>query len=176
MKTRMPDTAAGERGAGWFTLPRPPTGLGTLVARLPQFPPSAAVAVLLNLVLREVLTDDALREARGKHLRISVPDLGLMLTFQLHALGVAASSATPPDVTITANSDAFWALARGHEDADTLFFSRRLVMSGDTELGLLIRNTLETIDPRELRLALPRPAQALRALQAAIRPMRGETG
>jgi hypothetical protein len=34
----------------------------------------------------------------------------------------------------------------GQEDPDTLFFSRRLAMEGDTELGLLIKNTLDAID------------------------------
>jgi predicted lipid carrier protein YhbT len=37
-------------------------------------------------------------------------------------------------------------LAARKEDPDTLFFSRRLVMEGDTELGLLIKNTLDAID------------------------------
>jgi predicted lipid carrier protein YhbT len=31
-------------------------------------------------------------------------------------------------------------------DADTLFFSRRLIMQGSTELGLIVRNAVEAID------------------------------
>lgn len=170
MRAALPRTA--KSGARGFALPKPPAALASLVARLPQFPPSAAVAVLLNLVLREALADETLKEARGRHLCVSVPDLGLRLTFRLHAAGICASPASPPDVTVTAESDALWALARGQEDADTLFFSRRLVMSGDTELGLLIRNTLETIDPQALRLGLPRPDRVLRAVQAALWPAR----
>ncbi|HLV27960.1 MAG TPA: SCP2 sterol-binding domain-containing protein, partial [Burkholderiaceae bacterium] len=37
------------------------------------------------------------------------------------------------------------------EDPDTLFFSRRLVMEGDTELGLLVKNTLDALDMDVLR-------------------------
>ena len=40
----------------------------------------------------------------------------------------------------------FALLAARKEDPDTLFFSRRLVMEGDTELGLLVKNTLDAIE------------------------------
>ena len=33
------------------------------------------------------------------------------------------------------------------EDPDTLFFSRRLVSEGDIELGLIVKNLLDAIDP-----------------------------
>ena len=36
----------------------------------------------------------------------------------------------------------FIALALREEDADTLFFGRRLRMEGDTSLGVLVKNTL----------------------------------
>ena len=32
------------------------------------------------------------------------------------------------------------------EDPDTLFFSRRQSMQGDTELGLLLKNTLDALE------------------------------
>ena len=37
-------------------------------------------------------------------------------------------------------------LAMRKEDPDTLFFSRRLSMQGDTELGLLLKNTLDSLE------------------------------
>ncbi|MBS0304919.1 MAG: hypothetical protein JSR43_05995, partial [Proteobacteria bacterium] len=33
------------------------------------------------------------------------------------------------------------------DDADRLFFDRALVMEGDTELGLVLKNTLDAIGP-----------------------------
>ena len=36
---------------------------------------------------------------------------------------------------------------RGQEDADRLFFDRALVMEGDTEYGLMLKNTLDAIGP-----------------------------
>ena len=47
-----------------------------------------------------------------------------------------------------------YAHARRREDADTLFFTRRLVMTGDTELGRVVKNALDSIDWS--RLPLPR--------------------
>ena len=40
----------------------------------------------------------------------------------------------------------YLALALREEDADTLCFARRLLMDGDTELGLLVKNTLDAVD------------------------------
>lgn len=49
-------------------------------------------------------------------------------------------------MAIAASARDFMLLARRLEDPDTLFFSRRLVMEGDTELGLLVKNTLDALD------------------------------
>ena len=32
------------------------------------------------------------------------------------------------------------------EDPDTLFFNRKLVIEGDTELGLVVKNLLDSVD------------------------------
>jgi hypothetical protein len=39
------------------------------------------------------------------------------------------------------------ALALRREDPDTLFFTRRLVLEGDTELGLALKNALDAFSP-----------------------------
>ena len=51
------------------------------------------------------------------------------------------------------------AISQRGEDPDTLFFSRRLVMEGDTELGLLVKNTLDALDMDVLK-----PGKVLRTL------------
>ena len=40
-----------------------------------------------------------------------------------------------------------WRLARGLDDPDRLFFDRVLMMEGDTELGLLLKNSLDAMGP-----------------------------
>lgn len=145
------------------------SALRGVISRLPQFPPSAATAFMLNIVLREILSGPELDPARNKLVRVEIPDVGLTLSYRVHNTGVAASGNDVPDVTITADSDAMWSLVTGREDADMLFFSRRLVMSGDTELGLFIRNTLDAIDrTKVLRPRLPTPGELASALRQTL--------
>lgn len=64
----------------------------------------------------------------------------------------------PADVTLRGESPAFLAMAGRLEDPDTLFFRRRLVIEGDTEIGLRVKNFLDGLEderlPRPLRFAL----------------------
>ena len=56
------------------------------------------------------------------------------------------------DLTIEGTVYTFLQLATRNEDSDTLFFRRQLRMSGDTELGLYVKNFLESIEPESLPL------------------------
>ena len=56
------------------------------------------------------------------------------------------------DLTIEGTIYTFLQLATRNEDSDTLFFRRQLKMSGDTELGLYVKNFLEGIEPESLPL------------------------
>lgn len=59
----------------------------------------------------------------------------------------------PADVTIRGKAYDFLVMASRVEDPDTLFFQRHLVIEGDTELGLGVKNFLDGLD--EERLPLP---------------------
>jgi predicted lipid carrier protein YhbT len=146
-----------------FTLPPAVARVGH---RLPQLPPSLALIGALNLALGRLLSRETLEPLQGKHLRIRVSDAGMTLRFVLQGQGFRPSYAGhAADLTISARSRDFLALLLREEDADTLFFSRRLLMEGDTELGLLVKNTLDAIDLSSLtppQLAqLPRLADLL---------------
>jgi predicted lipid carrier protein YhbT len=142
-------------------LPPIPDPLRRLLAWLPQYPASAAFAAALTLWLGETLGADAHPELAGKLIRLRVTDAGVTLTFRVMPRGFAPSGAGNPDLTLAAAAEDFLALALRREDPDTLFFSRRLVMEGDTELGLLVKNTLDALD---LEPSLPAPRDALRRL------------
>lgn len=62
---------------------------------------------------------------------------------QLHA----GHAVTDADLTIEGTVYTFLLLATRKEDADTLFFRRQLKTSGDTELGLHVKNFLDGLDP-----------------------------
>jgi len=49
-------------------------------------------------------------------------------------------------VTIRGDLMALTALCLGLEDSDSLFFSRRLLMTGDTSVGLMFKNILTNLD------------------------------
>jgi predicted lipid carrier protein YhbT len=79
---------------------------------------------------------------------------------------VACQNHAEADLTISASAHDFVLLARRQEDPDTLFFSRRLAMEGDTELGLLVKNTIDAIELPVLDLEPFKPAQVLARLRA----------
>lgn len=134
-----------------FTLP---AALGRVLARLPQQPPALALCLALNLALGRVLPREALAPLAGRHLRLCVTDAGLTLDFGLGARGFSPWPAGGgADLTLSATVRDYLALALREEDADTLFFCRRLTMEGDTELGLLVKNTLDAVDWEALATA-----------------------
>ncbi len=146
-------------------LPPIPDPVRRLLSRLPQYPASAAFAAALTLWLGETLGADAHPEFAGKLIRLHVTDAGVTLTFRVMPRGFTPSAAANPDLTLAAAAEDFLALALRREDPDTLFFSRRLVMEGDTELGLLVKNTLDAL---ELKPALPAPRDVLRRLRSFL--------
>ena len=146
-------------------LPHIPDPLRRLLSRLPQYPASAAFAAALTLGLGATLGADAHPELAGKLIRLRITDAGVTLTFRVTPRGFAPSGAANPDLTLAAAAEDFLALALRREDPDTLFFSRRLVMEGDTELGLLVKNTLDAL---EFKPALPAPRELLRLLRSRL--------
>lgn len=137
-----------------FTVPAP---VARLVARLPQQPPTHVLTLALNLALDRILPRDTLAPLTGRHLQMRVLDAGLTLDFTLAATGFRRATPTAggkPDLVISATTRDFMALALREEDPDTLFFSRRLRMEGDTDLGLLVKNTLDAVDWDALKTRL----------------------
>ncbi|MFU2486983.1 ubiquinone anaerobic biosynthesis accessory factor UbiT [Thauera sp. WH-1] len=137
-----------------FTVPAP---LARLVSRLPQQAPTQALTLALNLALGRILPRDTLAPLAGRHLQLRVLDAGLTLDFSLGDKGfrrAAPAAGKKPDLIISATARDFIALALREEDPDTLFFSRRLRMEGDTDLGLLVKNTLDAVDWEALKSRL----------------------
>lgn len=79
----------------------------------------------------------------GKTFRIQVEDLGLSLCFYCDQGKFRPvyknARETEADVSLSASSADFFQMASGMEDADTLFFRRRLRIEGNTELGVAVK-------------------------------------
>lgn len=122
--------------------------LRQVVEKLPVEPPSFVLATVLNRVLLPRLDPDTRLALSGRCVEIHVKDAAVRVRLQLGARGFVPASRTASVVLrISAPATSFWSLAAGKEDADTLFFERALAMEGDTEFGLLVKNTLDAIGP-----------------------------
>lgn len=143
-----------------------PPQLANVVTRLPAAPPSLAFSALANRLLWPALKTLDWQALVGRRYAIRVKNLGLNLRFTVTQRGFKPDSGAP-DLTITASARDFLLLLARREDPDTLFFSRRLVSEGDTELGLTVKNLLDALDPEAVLGHLPTPlARAARRLMA----------
>jgi predicted lipid carrier protein YhbT len=119
-----------------------------IVQRLPVQPPSFVAARMLDLVLWPKLDASAREALSGRIVEVELVETGVRVRLRLSARGFAVAPASGvPAVCIRARTDALWRLARAIDDADRLFFDRALVIEGDTEFGLILKNTLDAIGP-----------------------------
>ena len=170
---RRPLSARAVQAVSAVNVPPP---LTRFLFRLPQFPPSLALATALNLALGEAGLAAIPPELTGRQVRLVVTDLGMELALLLTAKGFVPPhlpSATP-EVTIRASKADFLAMAARTEDSDTLFFSRRLVMEGDTALGLLVRNLLDSVDLAALGVREFSPWRVAGMVGGLLKGRRGE--
>lgn len=124
-----------------------PLALRNFVSTLPQLPPSMMLAVALNLGLAGLIRSGAFVQLTGKLVRIEITDAGLKLSVGFDGMRFApASSRAQADVTIAATAADFVLLALRREDPDTLFFSRRLLIAGEAEAGLVAKNALDSLE------------------------------
>lgn len=146
-----------------------PAPLARALSILPTFPQQFAFVTGLNLLLLRHLPEDVLAALERKRLRIMVRDAGLAFDFEF-ARGrfSARSDHEPPDLCITANAYDFLLLTQKKVDPDTLFFSQRLAMEGDTELGVLVKNTLDAIELPVLDPAMFSPSGLLARLRDTL--------
>jgi predicted lipid carrier protein YhbT len=146
-----------------------PKLIGEMVSRLPTFPPSLAFTSVLNLALGSIIRKEYLEPLHGKQIAIHIKDLGLSLYFTVNAESFTPTRLSKvPDLAFSATSQDFFLLATRKEDPDTLFFSRRLAVEGDTELGLVAKNTLDAIELPKFTPALLSPRNVLSHMKSRL--------
>lgn len=149
-----------------FTIPKfqLPGFVARIGEKLPQWPHAVALTAALNAAAKlGVLPEDSLAQLDGKTFVVQVYDTGGQAAFAYRGGLFRPLFAIPqtPDLAFRANLSAFLQVASRQEDPDTLFFNRELSIEGDTELGLIVKNMLDAIDPSQFRPALPRLPRAL---------------
>lgn len=150
----------------------PPRRLAPALRVLPASVQRRLLERAMAKVLSGPLDGGALEFMDGRRLGIEVSDLGLRWVVELQGARLVVVDA-PAEATVRGTVTDLLLLAGRLEDADTLFFQRRLVLTGDTELGLTARNLLDRLPwervPLGLRIALNRGARFANAARAAYR-------
>ena len=165
-------TESPTRAARLLRLLPPPSRLAPWLRALPPTLQQRLLERAMARVLAAPIAEGALDFMRGRRLGIDVTDLDLHWVIELRDGHLTASGAGP-EASVRGSATDLLLLASRLEDADTLFFQRRLVLTGDTELGLTARNLLERLPwesvPLGLRIVLNRGARLAREARAAYR-------
>ena len=113
---------------------------------------------VLSWQFRQALEDGELDFLEGRWLSINVRDIGLLWYTSVSEGRLVVSSTAEADVSFSADASDLLMIAARKQDPDTLFFQRRLVIEGDTELGLYVKNLMDAIEleqmPKALRVML----------------------
>lgn len=115
---------------------------------LPRQLSNHGMVALCNQVFSAPLATGELAFLDRQILQISVEDAGIDLILSNAGSQLrAVSRARSPDVRIRGTAYDLLLLVSKREDADSLFFQRRLRLEGDTELGLHLKNFLDAWEP-----------------------------
>jgi O2-independent ubiquinone biosynthesis accessory factor UbiT len=142
----------------------PPARVGQALRLCPSRLRERLLADSLNRYLAGQVHNDEWTLLEGKVLAIELSDLQLAWRLACRAGRLhAAEPGSGIDATISGRAGDFILLAGRLEDPDTLFFERRLQVTGDTASGLLLRNLLDRLPaealPLPLRIVLNRAAR-----------------
>ncbi|WP_392340529.1 SCP2 domain-containing protein [Moritella marina] len=132
-----------------------PTLLAIPAKVLPFSLQEKVLSQVFNKVFAEALADDEFEFLEQKWLQVEITDLGInwFISCVDNKLVIAPFAATV-DVSFKGNLNELVLITARKEDPDTLFFQRRLKIEGDTELGLEVKNMLDSFDLDELPTAV----------------------
>ena len=122
---------------------------------------------VLSWQFRQALQEGELEFLDGRWLSIEVRDIGLRWFTSVENDQLIVRESAEADVSFSANASDLLMIAARKQDPDTLFFQRRLVIEGDTELGLYVKNLMDAIEleqmPKALRVVLLQMADFVEA-------------
>lgn len=123
------------------------------LARIPlRFTPLLPEAVFASVFISGIFDKhprlkEKLKELDNKVFEFSATDLEkrFYLTFENMETKIFPYFAGEPDVTMKGEAKTLFYLLLGKEDPDTVFFSRRLEINGDTAAAILLKNMLASL-------------------------------
>jgi len=110
-----------------------------------------AITSAMNTMFATPLAAGELDFLTQRVVNINVSDAELRFSVRLEQGRFCADKeVADADLSIEGTVYTYLLLATRKEDADTLFFRRQLKTSGDTELGLYVKNFLDGLEPETL--------------------------
>ncbi|SFN25483.1 Predicted lipid carrier protein YhbT, contains SCP2 domain [Izhakiella capsodis] len=136
-----------------------------------SFTPFAVKKHVLQQVLcwqfSHALAEGELDFLEGRWLGIDITDLGLCWRMTVREGRIELADGTHADAWFRGQANDLLLIAARRQDPDTLFFQRRLIIEGDTELGLEVKNLMDAIEletlPAPLRIGLLKLASFVEA-------------
>lgn len=124
-------------------------------SKLPASIQELLIEQIVNNVFRQSIEDEELHFLENRWLAINITDANYRCFISLNInesakLVVKKSIASEPNVEFSATTEALALLMNKQEDPDTLFFKRVLMVTGDTELGLEIKNLLDDLEMNQV--------------------------
>ena len=127
------------------------------------------IEALLRGHLQQALVEGEVDFLSQRWLGIEISDLDLRWSVTLADGQLRVADRDACDVWFRATAGDLLLIAARRRDPDTLFFQRRLVIEGDTELGLYVKNLMDAIEleqmPKALRVMLLQLADFVEAGQ-----------
>jgi predicted lipid carrier protein YhbT len=150
-----------------------PAALSFPLKMLPSFIHNRALVTATNKLFQQDLAEGELDFLQDKTVHITIEDIGIefRLSYDQGRL-IAGDKNRTADLSLQGTLYDYMLLASRREDTDTLFFSRRLHMQGDTELGLFVKNFLDGMDMEAHKLPAFLGAAIQRILPAYERLLR----
>jgi predicted lipid carrier protein YhbT len=158
----------------WLRWLPPPARWAPVLALLPQQLRQRAFERAAMHALSAAFADGAMADLRGRRIGVEIADLEQRFVVEvLDRQLVVLDPVAMPDACVRGTLTDLLLLASRSEDADTLFFQRRLTLTGDVELGLRVRNLLDQLPweqiPLGARILLHRGARFASEARAAYR-------
>tara|TARA_R110001599_G_scaffold72427_2_gene201031 strand:+ start:468 stop:1127 length:660 start_codon:yes stop_codon:yes gene_type:complete len=113
----------------------------------PFFAQSFILKKVITPIFSQLMLNTDPEVFKGRWIKLAISDINLECIMTANQkLELEFKKVGRTDVTIRGNLKSFILLASQKEDPDTLFFQRDLVIEGDTDLGLHLKNLLDAFD------------------------------
>lgn len=134
-----------------FPPPAPdPKLVGLPLRLLPDFLTNKPLTKIINRIFSSAIEEGDFDFLEERCLKIHIDDIDIEFFIYFDGEKLQACPPRHYDVEFRGNAKSFILLASRREDPDTLFFQRKLMIEGDTEMGLGIKNLIDSLELEQL--------------------------